>query len=128
MDYQAFGYEFEVEYKQGKENKVADALSRKLEFKKEGALSALTLPSTSWLNQLRTSYTQDPKLQDVLQKLEQGVLDQQRYTMKDGLLFYKGKFYIGAFTDMRNQILQLLHSSPQGGHSGYHKMLHRAKR
>ena len=31
MDYQAFGYSFLVEYKKGKENKVADALFRRFE-------------------------------------------------------------------------------------------------
>lgn len=56
------GYEFVVEYKQGMENKVADALSRKIEDRKEGKLSAAA-PTNTWLEQLRLSYATYPKLQ-----------------------------------------------------------------
>lgn len=50
------GYDFIVEYKQKRENKVPDTLSWKLGFKKERA-------STSWLEKLMTNYAQDPKMQ-----------------------------------------------------------------
>ncbi|WKA11764.1 hypothetical protein VitviT2T_029233 [Vitis vinifera] len=121
------GYEFVVEYKQGKENKVADALSRKMEDQKEGKLYAITAPANTWLEQLRTSYAIDPKLQQIIKNLEQGSLASQNYKQRDGLLFYKGRLYIPASKELREQILYLLHSSPQGGHSGFHKTLHRAK-
>jgi len=121
------GYEFVVEYKPGKENKVADALSRKMEESKEGNLSAITAPANTWLEQLRTSYAIDPKLQQIIKKLEQGSLASQNYKQQDGLLFYKGRLSIPASRELREQILHLLHSSPQGGHSGFHKTLHRAK-
>ena len=47
--------------------------------------------------------------------------------MKDGLLFYKGRLIIPSETELRTQVLHLLHSSPQGGHSGFHKTYYRAK-
>ncbi|KAL6342750.1 hypothetical protein AAG906_016584 [Vitis piasezkii] len=120
------GYEFVVEYKQGKENKVVDALSEK--WKIEGRkLYAITAPANTWLEQLRTSYAIDPKLQQIIKNLEQGSLASQNYKQRDGLLFYKGRLYIPASKELREQILYLLHSSPQGGHSGFHKTLHRAK-
>ncbi|RVW13442.1 Transposon Tf2-2 polyprotein [Vitis vinifera] len=121
------GYEFVVEYKQGKENKVADALSRKMEDQKEGKLYAITAPANTWLEQLRTSYAIDPKLQQIIKNLEQGSLASQNYKQRDRLLFYKGRLYIPASKELREQILYLLHSSPQGGHSSFHKTLHRAK-
>jgi hypothetical protein len=48
------GYEFVVEYKPGKENKVVDALSRKMKESKEGNLFAIIAPANTWLEQLRT--------------------------------------------------------------------------
>ena len=63
-----------VEYKQGKENKVVDALSWKMKDPKEGKLFVITAPANTWLEQLRTSYATDPKLQQIIKKLEQGSL------------------------------------------------------
>jgi len=106
------GYEFVVEYKPGKENKVADALSRKMEESNEGNLSAITALANTWLEQLRTSYAIDPKLQQIIKKLEQDSLAFQNYKQQDGLLFYKGRLSIPASRELREQILHLLHNSP----------------
>lgn len=54
------GFDFVVECRQVKDNKVADALSRKM-----GELSVITMPSIFWWTQLRASYTQDPQLQTI---------------------------------------------------------------
>lgn len=48
--------------------------------------------------------------------------------MRDGLLFYKGRLYVSTSPELQYQLLQLLHTSPQAGHLGYHKTLHRANR
>nr|GEV35493.1 retrotransposon protein [Tanacetum cinerariifolium] len=43
------GYDFELHYKPGKENKVADALSRP----EQTALMAISIPTAAWLEDLR---------------------------------------------------------------------------
>ena len=58
-----------VEYKKGKDNLVADALSRKVETKacslngdlgsQDGALCMISFPSPAWLIDLKTSYAMD---------------------------------------------------------------------
>ena len=56
------GYAFIVEYKKGKENVVADALSRSsLVMLSEGTLCIISFPTPSWLSNLKKSYTSDLK-------------------------------------------------------------------
>ena len=40
------------------------------------------------------------------------------YEYADGILRFKGKIYVGDHGNLRTQIIQHLHSSAVGGHSG----------
>jgi len=120
------GFDFLVGYKKGKENLVADALSRKFE-NAPAMLTALTFPADNWISTLRDSYSEDPKLQKLISGFAGHKLDETKYDMKDGLLFYKGRLYISDSSVLKNQFLHLSHGSPQAGHSGFHKTLSRAK-
>lgn len=53
------GYDFRVEYKRGKENKIVDALSRKDETPNDAILSAISFPTTTLLDNLGESYHED---------------------------------------------------------------------
>lgn len=51
------GYDFIMEYKNGKENKVADALSRQHESNNiEGSLAVITFPTPIWIEELKVTY------------------------------------------------------------------------
>ena len=54
-------YAFLVEYKHGKENLVADALSRKEAIGGDnvGTLCIISFPTPTWLDDLKTSYNSD---------------------------------------------------------------------
>ena len=54
-----FGYDYEIIYKKGKENVVADALSRK--YEDEGSLFSLSFIVLDWLQVVRQEWLQDPK-------------------------------------------------------------------
>lgn len=84
-----------MEYKQGKENKVVDALSRRVDHN-PGELAALTLPIPNWLDSLKVAYAKDLELQKLLQRMEQGGLDLNKYKSQGGLLYYKGRLYISS--------------------------------
>uniref|UniRef100_A0A2N9HR88 Reverse transcriptase n=1 Tax=Fagus sylvatica TaxID=28930 RepID=A0A2N9HR88_FAGSY len=134
---------FVVEYKQGKENKVADALSRKedtdlkteveketayLQAQTHGHLCAISFPSPTWLDDLRASYEEDEELKSLVSRLQASGEGEGHYTLNQGLLLYKDRFCIGKESGMKIKVLALIHDSPLGGHSGYLKSLHRAKK
>ena len=137
------GYNFLVEYKQGKENKVADALSRmedttwKNEAEKEtaslkannqGSLLAISFPSPTWLEELKKSYEEDGKAKNLMLRLQDKGGQDGHFSLRNGLLLYKDRFSLGKQSTMKTKVLALVHDSPLGGHSGYLKTLHRARR
>lgn len=63
------GYNFLVEYKRSKDNKVANALSRKFEQREIQSiiLTMISLPTLELLEELKQLYNNDPKVHDLLQ-------------------------------------------------------------
>jgi hypothetical protein len=134
------GYPFVVEYKKGKENLVADALSRQadselfLEIDKAARMEnnggarlwAISFPSPTWLSELKQSYADDPSTKQLLGTLVQGQV--KHYSLQNGLILFKNRIYLGPQCNLKQKVLSLIHDSPLGGHSGYLKTLQRAKR
>jgi hypothetical protein len=63
------GYDFVIEYKKGKENRVVDALSKRFEeTSKEGELSIslISFPTPSWVVELKESYSHDQETDALL--------------------------------------------------------------
>jgi hypothetical protein len=52
------GYDYEIIYKKGKDNVVADVLSRK--YEDEGSLFALSLPVPNWIEEVSTRVAHPP--------------------------------------------------------------------
>jgi hypothetical protein len=124
------GYDFVIEYKRGKENKVADALSRKFEDPlnaEELSLSLISFPTPSWTTELQASYLQDAETSSILAALQQGRAAPPGYSLQQGLLLRKGRLWIVKGSPFQFQLLEYIHSNPTSGHSGYHKTVHRAK-
>lgn len=85
------GYDFVIEYKKGKENRVADALSRKFEDSKdEVTISPISFPTPTWVDDLKSSYLQDAVTRDLYSKLQQGQDTPKGYTLQQGLILRKG--------------------------------------
>jgi hypothetical protein len=79
------GYDFVIEYKRGKENKVADALSRDFEeptVPMIATCSFISFPSPTWLEELKLSYDFDPGTKDLLHKLQLGEYVPKGYMLK----------------------------------------------
>ena len=74
------GYNFVVEYKKGKENLVAGALSRKVEIEDfshdgddiQGVLCMVSFPTPTLLTDLTASYGSDQKVQGTFQAFQLG--------------------------------------------------------
>jgi hypothetical protein len=122
------GYDFTVEYKKGVENRVADALSRREGWAEEVALSLLSIPTFDWIDKLKEQYKIDEELKSLFIKWQSKTLNSAKYAVRDGLLFYKNRLYLGGCKVIKDQVLTFVHSDPMAGHSGYERTMQRAKR
>ena len=64
------GYNFEIIYKKGKLNVVADALSRKDE-EVEALLCAISIIQPNWITEARDEWKKDKDVWTLIQKLQQ---------------------------------------------------------
>jgi hypothetical protein len=63
-----FGYDYEIIYKKGQDNVMADALSQK--YEDEGSLFSLSFIVPDWLQAVRQEWLQDPKSSHLIQQLQ----------------------------------------------------------
>ncbi|CAM8954476.1 unnamed protein product [Rhodiola kirilowii] len=118
------GYEFEVAYNPGKENKAADALSR-LPEQACMAMSTVSKPELGILRALRSAYQDDAANQQLLQSILTDPTDHKDYLVRDGLILYKGKLLVPDNSALRELILFEYHDTPVGGHPGIARTLSR---
>lgn len=74
------GYDYTIEYKTGKENTAADALSR-LHMGEFFVISSLTL---IWIEQVREETKTLPYFQELRKRFKRGGLDSSKYFERDG--------------------------------------------
>ena len=120
-------FDYTIEYKRGKENLVADALSRKDVPDSEQCMEITTV-TPEWLQDVKASYEQDSDNSKILQKLAADVSDSPKFTLTDGIIKFSNRIYVGASTDLRTKLLHDFHDSALGGHSGTRATYHRLKR
>ena len=116
-------FDYTIEYKKGKENAAADALSRK--FVEEDSCQAVSIAVPIWLQEVTTSYHSDKNCSKLLQELALDPQSNPGFSLQSGILRYKGRIYIGENTDLRSKLFHTFHSSPMGGHSGNRVTLHK---
>lgn len=108
------GYDYDLRYRKGKDNKAADALSRVvLEL---ASCSALSCVQPTWMQEVVDSYTQDSVAQQAIQQLIIAPDSVPLHSYQQGILRYKGKVYIGNSEAIKQKILQAVQSSALGGH------------
>ena len=121
-------YDFVVEFRAGRENLVADALSRQEDTTEKGTLWAIYTPIVNWADQLKDSYKTDPEIQTIMQLLDQETIGSLKYHLRGGILYYKQRVYISKFSPIKEAIMNYIHDSLASGHTGFERTLKRARR
>jgi len=112
------GFDFTIQYKPGKENIPADALSRSF-------MMAVSSPIHSWMHKVIDRTQSDPQLAKIYQTCLQGTPLSVGYSIQNGLLLFKGKIMLPNDPDLLHQIMEEFHSSKIGGHAGVNRTIAR---
>ena len=105
-------YDFEIQHIKGKENKVADALSRnaKLNF-----TTSISTYKTYLEEQLENGIEQDENYQKLQAKVKENLIESLStgYKLNEkGLLLYKERLYIRTVASIKLLILNEIHKTP----------------
>lgn len=109
------GLQYKIIYKQGSENRVADALSRR----SHSSLNAISSAVPTWTQAIIQGYLQDEHAQGLLSKLAVDPSADPNFSSCDGILRYKNRILLGTNIHLHQQVITPLHNSPAGGHSGF---------
>jgi hypothetical protein len=126
-------FNYKIEYKKGKENTAADALSRQFQDDEselqthtwEPTYQQMSVSVPKWLNEVHDSYVGDDHCTKLLQELTVDANFHTNYSLQTGILRFKGKIYIGSSTSLRDKVFDTFHSSLFGGHSGIKVTVHK---
>ena len=64
------------------------------------------------------TYATDPQAQQLLQQLALSSPNEQGFSLEKGLIWSKGKIWIGQNSALQTRLISFSHSSAIGGHSG----------
>lgn len=112
-------FDFTIEYAPGKDNVVADALSRRPDHQLN-AISTSTVDS-AFKAALVAAYANDPALMEVPD-------GQHGYSVRDGLIYRGRRLCVPADNAIKSQIIRECHDIPISGHLGRDKTVARIQR
>ncbi|CAA7022526.1 unnamed protein product [Microthlaspi erraticum] len=133
MEYQKWltkllGYDFDIVFKPGVENKAADGLSRIVHEESAptfNQLFSLTVPTNLQLQDIYKEIDADAQIQEQLKRVMDGTEENKEYTVVDGKLRFKRRLVIPRSSKHLPLILHEYHTGLVGGHSGVLKTLKR---
>ena len=121
-------YDFDINYTKGKDNQVADALSRK------ALVLTISMPDNPIGLEVKERLAQDEYFGKIINLLcQENLSDKEQsivnhYTLDQGLLYYKLRLCIPNNNEIKAKILWEAHNSPIAGHGGYVKTLNTVQR
>lgn len=120
MEYQRWltkllGFDIDIHYKPGLENKAADALSRKSPV---AELFALSVPVSIQLEEVGAEVERDEALSKIIHELQQDPNTHPDYFVVQGRLLRQSKLVLPKTSNLIGIILKEYHDSKYGGHRG----------
>ena len=104
-------YDFDIEFVKGKNNVVADALSRRPSF------YAMIDISVDWKAHLLVEYSKNK----FACKVMDGQGQDDNFIIMDDIIYYKGRIFLVPKSTFKAKVLQACHDSPVAGHQGFIK-------
>lgn len=102
------GFDFRIEYKPGKDNIAANALSRVL-------FMAWSEPRSKFLQEFQKEIETNEQAAAILRAYLDNAPMDPHFTVKDGLLYWKGRLFLPKGIPLIQQVLFEYHTSPIGG-------------
>jgi hypothetical protein len=116
-------YDFDIKHIKGKENKVSNALSRRVHIMHPTTVS---MHQSDLKRRILDGLVIDQHYLQVKENLQQGNVQQKikEYEIKeDKLLMHKNRIYVPSYGELRNLVLKEMHDVPYVGHPVYQKMI-----
>lgn len=85
------GFDYEITYKKGKENVVADALSQ---LPEQVEVSTISLPTSDFLKDIKMEWQEDSETSKIQKKLEEAPSPMAHYNWDSKELHYKGRIVL----------------------------------
>lgn len=120
------GLRYKIIYKKGVENGAADALSC-FPLDSVMELSAVSSIVPDWIKEVIDGYATDLDACTKVRTLCISADAVPDFSLKDGVLYFKNRMWIGNNTAVQQKILANLHNAPVGGHSGINVTYQRIK-
>lgn len=115
------GYDYEIKYRPGTQNSVADALSRQSEFC--NSLS-VTSQSSSILQLISESKVNDEDYSALFNRISDDPSAVARYSVKRNFLMFDDRYYVPDNDKLRRLLFTEAHNTLMGGHSGQKQRCH----
>ncbi|MCO5559081.1 hypothetical protein L7F22_012673 [Adiantum nelumboides] len=121
-------YDFDIKYRLGKDNVVANGLSGK------SFLNAISIPNNPILDKIKEASINDPEYQDLIRRIQNSREAKEtsrptkEYSLQGDFLYYEQRLCIPKDLALKKAILFEAHDSPISGHPGYAKTLNTIRR
>jgi hypothetical protein len=116
-----YEYNFDIRHIKGKENKVVDALSRRVHELHATTISVYQIDLKDRILEVAKA---DMQYMEMVTKLQQCKMLQkiEDYRLEvDGILLYRNIIYVPSSHELRSMILKKMHNVSYVRHPGYHK-------